>query len=71
MRSDPQPEADAPDRFQVVPVRRGPELGAQVAHVGLQGALRAVRGVRGDALQQDGLGQDLAGVLHQQLPSLS
>ena len=55
------------NRFQVVPVRRGPELGAQVAHVGLQGALRAVRGVRGDALQQDGLGQDLAGVLHQQL----
>lgn len=53
-RFRPQPEPDAPDRFNMVFASRVPQLAAQIADVGLERAFRAVRRVRADAVEQDG-----------------
>ena len=66
-RFRPQPEPDAPDRFNMVFASRVPQLAAQIADVGLERAFRAVRRVRADAVEQDGFCQHLSGILHQQL----
>ena len=52
-------EADPPHGLDAVPGPGIPELLAQIAHVGLEGALGAVGGVRGDLPQQPGLGDHL------------
>ena len=41
-RFRPQPEPDAPDRFNMVFASRVPQLAAQIADVGLERAFRAV-----------------------------
>ena len=62
-----QPEADAPDGFDAVAADVACQLAAQVADMLPEGALGAVRRIGADAVEEHGPGQDLAGVLQQQL----
>ena len=63
----PHFKADPPDSLDIVLSVSFPEFPAEVADVHFQGIVRAVRSVLADAVQQQGFGDDLGGILKEEL----